>query len=239
MGRVRTSRLIAAGAVLVVAGTTWAATTAHERISTTVSWDREISPIIQARCQSCHAGDATTTMPLTSYEEARPWARAIKHQVLTRRMPIWNAARGYGDFANDPSLSPFEIALITAWVDGGAPKTIAASPAATAPPIVAPTGPLPGAVSAGRALGLQCGDRSLPPGNLLGLKPQLATGGSLKVVLSRPDGKREILAWFRDFDPRFTPTYWLRTPAVVPRGSRLIAEAPPPCLLTVMLVPTS
>ena len=48
------------------------------------------------------------TMSLTTYEEARPWARAIKEEVLTRRMPKWHAVRGYGDFTNDPSLSPFE-----------------------------------------------------------------------------------------------------------------------------------
>ncbi len=61
-------------------------------------------------------------MSLASYEAARPWARAIKEEVLTRRMPKWQAARGYGDFSNDPSLSPFQIALVVAWADGGAPR---------------------------------------------------------------------------------------------------------------------
>ena len=65
-------------------------------------------------------------MSLATYEEARPWARAIKEEVLTRRMPIWHAVRGYGDFSNDPSLSAFDIALVSAWVDGGAPKGTAA-----------------------------------------------------------------------------------------------------------------
>jgi hypothetical protein len=58
-------------------------------------------------------------MPLTTYEDARRWAEAIRHQVLTRRMPIWHAARGYGAFANDPQLTPAEQAVIAAWVDGG------------------------------------------------------------------------------------------------------------------------
>ena len=61
-------------------------------------------------------------MSLATYEDARPWARAIKEEVMTRRMPKWHAVRGYGDFSNDPSLSPFEIALIAAWADGGAPR---------------------------------------------------------------------------------------------------------------------
>ena len=61
-------------------------------------------------------------MPLTTYEDVRPWARAIKEQVLTRRMPKWHAARGFGAFSNDPTLTPLEMALITSWVDGGLPR---------------------------------------------------------------------------------------------------------------------
>lgn len=60
-------------------------------------------------------------MPLTTYYEVRPWARAIKEQILERRMPKWHAARGFGAFANDPSLTPLESALIVSWVDGGLP----------------------------------------------------------------------------------------------------------------------
>jgi mono/diheme cytochrome c family protein len=230
-------------AIAAASALAWTGTVAHDRITTTVTWDREISPIFQARCQSCHGAGAKTTMPLTSYAEARPWARAIKHQVLTRRMPIWHAARGYGDFANDPSLSPFEVALIAAWVDGGAPKALpstqpnapeAAPPAVTSP---ASSAMAPSAVPAGRAFALRCGDQPLMPGLLLGLKPQVPAGGSMKVVLSRPDGRREILGWFRDFNPDFAPTYWLRVPGKIPRGARIIAEATPPCTLTVVMVP--
>src|SRR4030095_9758054 len=106
---------------------------AHDRITTRVTWTREIAPIFKARCEGCHRSDSA--IPLRTYQEARPWAAAIKKEVLARRMPKWAAARGYGDFANDPSLSPFEIALITAWVDGGAPETIAkGNPAAPPPP---------------------------------------------------------------------------------------------------------
>ncbi len=61
-------------------------------------------------------------MPLTTYEEVRPWARAIKEQVLTRRMPVWHAARGFGAFRNDPTLTPVEMAMVVAWVDGGLPR---------------------------------------------------------------------------------------------------------------------
>src|SRR5689334_9467843 len=107
---------------------------AHDPVTTKVTFDREVRAILQARCGSCHAPGAPAPMPLTTYEEVRPWARAIKDQVHARRMPIWQAAHGYGAFANDPSLTPTEMALIAAWVDGGQPKgTAAASPAAHRP----------------------------------------------------------------------------------------------------------
>ena len=60
-------------------------------------------------------------MPLTTYENVRPWARAIKEQVLARRMPQWHAARGFGAFKNDPTLTPIEIAMLVSWIDGGLP----------------------------------------------------------------------------------------------------------------------
>ena len=66
-------------------------------------------------------------MPLTTYDNVRPWARAIKEQVLARRMPMWHAARGFGSFTNDPTLTPIEIAMLVAWVDGGLPLS-ASSP---------------------------------------------------------------------------------------------------------------
>ena len=70
---------------------------AHDPIGTKVTWDREIAPIVQARCVSCHS-EGGKGPPLMTYEEARPWAKAIKEEVLTRRMPKWAAVRGYGDF---------------------------------------------------------------------------------------------------------------------------------------------
>jgi hypothetical protein len=61
-------------------------------------------------------------MPFETYNQTRPWARAIKEQVLLRKMPPWFADPHYGRFGNDPSLSPGEIKTIAAWVDAGAPE---------------------------------------------------------------------------------------------------------------------
>jgi mono/diheme cytochrome c family protein len=100
---------------------------AHDPITTKVTFTREISAILAARCVTCHSPRGSAPMPLTTYAEVRPWARAIKEQVLTRRMPKWHAARGFGAFANDPTLTPLESALIVSWVDGGLPEGAAAS----------------------------------------------------------------------------------------------------------------
>jgi len=198
---------------------------AHTRITTTVTWEREIAPIMKARCATCHQESGRAPMSLTTYEAARPWARAIRHEVVTRRMPKWHAARGYGDFSNDPSLSPFEIQLIVAWVDGGAPKSLPNTPPG---PGLSPSHGEAGAPDQQpppRQVAMPCGDRALPSGRLMAIRPQLDPGGSVRVTVVLPDGQREILGWFRDFDPEFAPMYTLRIPLAIPAGARLVSDA--------------
>lgn len=98
-------------------------TIAHDPITTKVTFAREIRAILSVRCTPCHAPGGSAPMPLTTYDEVRPWARSIKEQVLTRRMPKWHAARGFGAFRNDPTLTPIEMAMIVSWVDGGLPRS--------------------------------------------------------------------------------------------------------------------
>jgi hypothetical protein len=204
---------------------------AHDLVSTKVTWTQDVSRIIQARCIRCHVKGGRSVIPLTTYEEARPWAKAIREQVLTRKMPIWHAARGFGEFANDPSLSPFEIALIAAWVDGGSPKGTDAEKGKgkrekgeEKPAGMKATGP------AARQLTLPCTTQSLT-GQLLAVEPRLAKGGSVGIAAEMPDGRREVVAWIRDYDPDYPTTYWLRTPLRLPAGSRLTIEASGECSL--------
>jgi hypothetical protein len=208
---------------------------AHDRITTRVTWDREIEPIFNARCVECHRAGGKSTIPMTTYQQARPWAVAIKEEVLTRRMPKWSAARGYGDFANDPSLSPFEIALIAAWVDGGAPETEKnRPPSPTAPAVVKPATFMPPAVSSIRTTSIACGDQAVS-GRLLAIRPALDKNADAGIAAALPDGRREILAWIRAYDPDYAPTYWLRKPLVLPRGSRLHVESSGACAIEVTL----
>src|SRR6266508_835482 len=95
---------------------------AHERITTRITFNKEIVRILARHCMGCHHTGGIAPMPLTTYTDARPWAKAIKEEVLERRMPPWRAVPGYGEFANDPRLSSRDLDLIVAWVEGGAPK---------------------------------------------------------------------------------------------------------------------
>ena len=89
----------------------------------TATFTKDVAPILQRSCQRCHSPRGLAPMPLTSYEEVRPWARAIKLQTSLRTMPPWfiDKTIGIQQFKDDPSLSDKEIATIAAWVDGGAP----------------------------------------------------------------------------------------------------------------------
>lgn len=95
----------------------------HVPITTKIVFNREIAAIFQRKCFQCHT-DGNISVPLTTYKEARPWAVAIKEEILERRMPPWTAAGGYGHFANDSSLTAREISLILSWADGGAPSGV-------------------------------------------------------------------------------------------------------------------
>ncbi len=82
---------------------------------------RDVLPVLQTQCQECHRSGAVAPMPFTTYRETRPWARAIRESILSRKMPPWFADPALsGHFANERRLTPEQIATLTAWVDGGA-----------------------------------------------------------------------------------------------------------------------
>ncbi|MGA7930812.1 MAG: hypothetical protein WCA20_33065, partial [Candidatus Sulfotelmatobacter sp.] len=81
---------------------------------------KDVVPILQNKCQSCHRSGEAAPMPLVTYDETRPWARKMADAVEMRMMPPWFTDPRYGHFANDPSLSEEEIATIAAWAKAGA-----------------------------------------------------------------------------------------------------------------------
>ena len=86
------------------------------------TFTKDVAPILYNNCVSCHREGDIAPMALVSYQDARPWARAIKSKVVGREMPPWGADPQHGRFNDDRSLSQKQIDVIAAWVDAGAPR---------------------------------------------------------------------------------------------------------------------
>ncbi len=86
------------------------------------TFSKDVAPIFNKACVECHRPTMFAPMSLTTFDDARPWARSIKARVAAGTMPPWGADTPHGMFKNDPRLSPQEIDTIVAWVDGGAAK---------------------------------------------------------------------------------------------------------------------
>jgi hypothetical protein len=91
-----------------------------EENSKAVTFNKDVLPILQDHCQTCHRPGEIAPMSFMTYKDARPWAKAMKTAVLTRQMPPWFADPNYGHFANDKRLSDSDVEKIVAWSDGGA-----------------------------------------------------------------------------------------------------------------------
>ncbi|HEY2380734.1 MAG TPA: thiol-disulfide isomerase [Terriglobia bacterium] len=85
-----------------------------------VTYDKNVLPVLQNHCQTCHRPGEIAPMSFMTYKDTRPWAKAMKDAVLTRKMPPWFADPEYGHFANDKRLGDTDIKTISDWVDGGA-----------------------------------------------------------------------------------------------------------------------
>lgn len=101
--------------------------------SATPVFTKDVLPILQRHCQSCHRPGEIGKMSLLTYEQARPWAKAIRDAARSRTMPPWNADPAIGTFRNARSLSAEEIEILAAWADHGAPRGSAAAAPAPVP----------------------------------------------------------------------------------------------------------
>ncbi len=90
---------------------------------TNPTYAKDVAPIFQQKCQTCHHQGTSAPMSLVTYEDVRPWARSIRQRVASRDMPPWHLDKTVGikHYKNDRSLSDTEIATVTRWVDSGAP----------------------------------------------------------------------------------------------------------------------
>src|SRR5262245_42118359 len=109
---------LAAAALALYCGPASAQTRAQ-----TVTFTKDVAPILQRSCVTCHRPGQSAPMSLQTYEDVRPWARSIKTRVAAREMPPWHIDRNVGiqEFKNNLSLSDKDIETIVAWVDAGGP----------------------------------------------------------------------------------------------------------------------
>ena len=91
--------------------------------ATVPTFSRDVSKIFQQKCQQCHQPGSIAPMSLITFQDARPWARAIRQRVITRQMPPWHIDQSVGarHFKNDMSLSVEQIDTTVRWLDAGPP----------------------------------------------------------------------------------------------------------------------
>src|SRR5437660_9962580 len=105
---------------LILAALAVAATVQATDQSSPVTFTKDVLPILQKNCQTCHRPGQVAPMSLLSYKDTRPWAKAIKTAVTMRKMPPWFADPKYGHFTNDSSLKQSEIDTLAKRADSGA-----------------------------------------------------------------------------------------------------------------------
>jgi hypothetical protein len=193
---------------------------AHDIITTNLTYTRDISRIFAKRCVGCHG--AGSSIPLTNYAEVRPWAVAIKEQVLSRSMPPWGAVKGFGEFSPDNALTQEEIMIIAAWVVGGAPEGSSAllsgqsSAITDRPPHAAMRDALVITTSATLQQAL----------SVIGIRPLQNTAvDSARIIALLPDGGIAPLIWLYNFDPKWKQSFHFREPIKLPAGTRIESSA--------------
>jgi hypothetical protein len=193
---------------------------AHDPITTKVTWTREMSRLLFKRCTSCHR-EGGSSFPLSTYEEARPWAKAIKEETQSRRMPPFAAAKGFGEVRDEEALTIEQIQLIADWVEGGAPEgdpgLLPEKPEVNPPPLPAPktSGEVPidtakPLVKAVSAIGIRAKD--------------LTDGASVRLIAVRPDGTFAPLVWVYEYRKQFDHPWYFRNPVSLPANTKIVAS---------------
>lgn len=116
------TRLIHSGALAVTMMGLISAPIARTRPAAVPTFSRDVAPILFNNCAGCHRPGDIAPMSLLTYENARPWAKAIREQVAAGEMPPWHATQPHGTFSNDRRLNDKQKDTLIRWVEGGAPK---------------------------------------------------------------------------------------------------------------------
>jgi hypothetical protein len=153
-----------------------------------------------------------------TYKDARPWAESIKQQVLTRRMPPWNAVKGFGEFKDDHGLTQEDLEIIAEWVEGGAPE---GNPVylPLPPDLIASEGEKQYQIRRLAVSGARVMKRAV---EAIAIEPDVVpAAGVLQVVARRPDGAIEPLIWIEKFSRDYNQTYYFRRSLIFPAGTKI------------------
>jgi len=191
---------------------------AHDFITTKITWSKEMSRLVYKRCAACHR-EGGPAFSLMTYEEARPWAKAIKEEVLERRMPPWQAVKGFGEFKDDRGLTEEELEVISDWVEGGAPE---------GEPKYLPQAPKPAAwLDPATPLGaseivVAAEAKIAAPARVIGIRAKtFKKGDTVQIIATLPDGAIEPLLWIYQYNPAFQRTYYYKAPLSLPPGTQI------------------
>lgn len=223
--RFPTGLLTHASAAVLLFVLTSGASTAHDRETTAVTWNQTVAYVMLERCGACHREDGPT-FSLMTYDDARPWAVAIRDEVLARTMPPWGAVKGFGRFRNDNALSPAQTNLIVSWVEGGVPRGTGEEPRFTE----FPSQRLPDIPDTAVRV---TGETTLRTAFLLGgLWPEgFGTDSFAQITATLPDGRIEPLVWLYQYDPALGHGFVLESPIRLPSGTVIRGVESPASLL--------
>src|SRR5205814_389889 len=109
-------------AVATLAGLIGTVASVYAQSPAAPTFSKDVAPILYQNCTNCHRTGEIGPMPLVSFNDARPWAKAIATRVTDGTMPPWHADPAHGQFSNDRRLSAMERDTILKWASAGAPE---------------------------------------------------------------------------------------------------------------------
>jgi hypothetical protein len=189
----------------------------HDVITTKVTFDREIVRLFNSHCNSCHH-EGGTAFSLETWNQARPWAKAIGEEVLQRRMPPWGAVKGFGAFRNDQGLTEEQLELIVDWEEGGAPEGELKD--LPGPPKLPKSPAAPSFRPSAKDIAVS-GDTTLQkPLKLDGIRPETVDdNANFQITAELPDGSVEPLLWLHNYKKQFSHDFLLKRPLDLPAGT--------------------